>query len=60
MKKIKQFLKEIQAELKKVVWPTRTELINSTILVIISTAFFALIIGAFDQLFVKILSAFLR
>ncbi len=30
-----QFLREVRAELKKVTWPTRTELIQSTLMVLV-------------------------
>ena len=38
IKKIIQFLKEVKIELKKVTWPNRKEVINSTIVVLIATA----------------------
>jgi len=34
------FLKEARAELKKVTWPSRAEVMNTTIVVIIATVFF--------------------
>lgn len=37
------FLKEVQDELKKVVWPTRDEVIRLTVVVI----FVSLVVGAF-------------
>jgi preprotein translocase subunit SecE len=36
-KKIIQFIKEVKQELKKVTWPGRREVINSTIVVLIAT-----------------------
>lgn len=44
----KDFLKNIKAELKKVVWPTKEQLINNTILVIILVVALSLIILGFD------------
>jgi len=41
-KNIVRFFKEIRMELKKVVWPTRKQLVNNTITVLIA----CLIIGA--------------
>ena len=32
----RQYLREVRAELKKVAWPTRKEVINSTIVVLIA------------------------
>jgi preprotein translocase subunit SecE len=53
MKKIVQFCKESIAELKKVVWPTREEIGQSTKVVLISTVVIALILGLMDFLFTK-------
>ena len=50
MKKIIRFFSESYAELKKVVWPSRDEVANSTKVVLISTLIFALILGIVDFL----------
>ena len=46
--KIIGFLKEAKAELKKVTWTTRDELISSTIMVLTVTAMLAVFIGSCD------------
>ena len=48
--KIRKFFSEIVAELKKVTWPTRDELKESTKLVIIATFVVTLVVGLVDQL----------
>ncbi len=48
--KIRKFFSEIVAELKKVTWPTREELKESTKLVIIATFVVTLFVGLVDQL----------
>jgi preprotein translocase subunit SecE len=48
--KIRKFLSEIAAEMKKVTWPTREELKESTKLVIIATIVVTLFVGMIDQL----------
>ena len=48
--KIRKFFSEIIAELKKVTWPTREELKESTKLVIIATFVVTLFVGLVDQL----------
>ena len=48
MAKVFQFFKESRAELKKVVWPTKDDVISSIKVVIISTIFVALILGLLD------------
>ena len=50
MKKIIQFFKESYAELRKVVWPGRDDVISSVKVVIISTVIVAAILGLLDFL----------
>jgi len=52
MKKIIQFFKNSFAELKKVVWPSRSEVVSSTKVVIVSTLIFAVVLGLIDFLLV--------
>lgn len=51
MGKIFGFFKECGAELRKVVWPTRDDVVASVKVVIISTILIAAILGALDMLF---------
>lgn len=44
----KGFLKGVKAELKKVVWPTKKQLINNTVLVVVLILAFAVIVFGFD------------
>ena len=46
--KVKQFLKEVKIELKKVVWPTRKDTIASTSVVLIIVMIIALFLGLVD------------
>ncbi|MBN2351916.1 MAG: preprotein translocase subunit SecE [Spirochaetales bacterium] len=48
MKKIIQFFKDSFAELKKVTWPSRDEVLASTKVVIVTILLVALILGIFD------------
>lgn len=57
MKKIVKFCKESIAELKKVVWPTREDVGQSTKVVLISTVVMAVILGLMDFLFTKGMTA---
>jgi len=50
MKKVIQFFKESYAELKKVVWPGRDDVISSVKVVLISTVIIAAILGFIDFL----------
>ncbi len=53
MKKIVQFCKECVAELRKVVWPSRSEAVASVQVVIVSTIVVALLLGLLDMLFTE-------
>jgi preprotein translocase subunit SecE len=53
MGKVRSFFKESIAELKKVVWPSREDVISSVKIVLISTTVIALILGLLDLLFVS-------
>jgi preprotein translocase subunit SecE len=50
MNKIFRFFQESYAELRKVMWPTQDEVVDSTKVVIVSTLLIALILGMFDAL----------
>ena len=46
--KLTNFSKDVRAEFDKVSWPTREELLNSTYVVLVFSAVFAVLIGLFD------------
>jgi len=50
MKKVIQFIKESYAELRKVIWPGRDDVISSVKVVIISTVIIAAVLGLVDVL----------
>ena len=50
MNKIVQFVKESYAELRKVIWPGREDVISSVKVVIISTVIIAAVLGLVDFL----------
>jgi len=50
MKKIVQFIKESYAELRKVIWPSREDVVSSVKVVIVSTVIIAAILGLVDVL----------
>jgi preprotein translocase subunit SecE len=52
MKKILQFFKDSYAELRKVVWPSKEDVIASTKVVIVSTIVMALVLGLIDFILV--------
>ena len=58
MQRLINFLKEARAELVKVTWPTRKELMESTVLVIVSVMAVSIFIGAVDFVFNQLLQWF--
>jgi preprotein translocase subunit SecE len=50
----KQFLKEVRQELKKVQWPTRTELVAYTIVVLVSVTVLTSYVFGLDFVFSKV------
>lgn len=55
MKKIKQFIEDVRVEMKKVIWPEKDQLINSTVIVIIVSAIFTLFIFFADTIISRII-----
>ncbi len=54
------FLKEVREELKKVVWPTRDEVIRLTSVVIIVSLIVGLYLGGIDFILTKILALVIK
>jgi preprotein translocase subunit SecE len=53
--KIFKFFAETKQELNKVVWPTRQEMVGSTVIVIVTTLILAAFIGAWDFILSQII-----
>lgn len=58
--KASSFLKEVRTEVKKVSWPTRQEVFNYTLIVIISSVVVAMFLGGLDIVFQKSLKYVLQ
>lgn len=50
MNKFVQFVKESYAELRKVIWPSREDVVSSVKVVIVSTIIIASVLGLVDVL----------
>ncbi len=46
-----EFVREVRAELRKVAWPTRNEVVNYSIVVLITVAILTAVIAGLDYLF---------
>ena len=60
MSKIGQFFRESKAESKKVVWPSRDDVVSSIKVVIISTIVVAVILGLLDFAFTEAFRAIMK
>jgi len=50
-KRLGNFLRDVRAELKKVTWPSRNEVVNTTVVVIAATVFFGFYLFFMDVIF---------
>jgi len=53
-KKIAKFFRDVVHELKRVTWPTRKALLTYTVVVLVALAFFSILLGFFDFLFLQL------
>ena len=58
--RIREFVQEVLAEFRKVTWPSRQELINSTTIVIVVTVVLAFFLGVVDISLTKVVERILR
>jgi len=49
--RIKKFFKDYRSEMKKIVWPTRPQVIQNTGVVLVAIIFVAAIVGVLDLVF---------
>lgn len=54
------FLREVQEELGKVVWPTRNEVVRLTLTVILVSLIVGLFLGGLDLILTRILTLFAK
>ncbi len=59
MKKVIKYLKEVRAELGKVTWPKRKEVLKLTLIVLFISGIIAAYVGALDFAFTKFLESLL-
>jgi preprotein translocase subunit SecE len=58
--KTQQFVNEVMTELKKSAWPTRRELIDSTLVVIVTIVMLGVFVASADLIFVRIVGMLTR
>ena len=54
--RVRDFLAEVMVELKKSSWPTRKELIDSTLVVIVTVLILGVFVALADLLFLRIIA----
>jgi len=59
-KRIRNYLADVWAELKKVSWVKRKELFTTTLVVIVFSTIMAVFIGVFDFIFSRLLNLVLK
>jgi preprotein translocase subunit SecE len=60
LRRAQEFVREVLAEFRKVSWPSRQELINSTVVVITVTVVVSLFLGAVDIVLARVVERILR
>ncbi len=58
-KKIAQFINDVQVEMSKVSWPSRSELINSTMIVAVVSILFTIYIFIADNILAWLIGLFI-
>jgi len=52
--RVKEFVQEVLDEFRKVTWPTRQELVNATVVVIVVTVVVAFFLGGVDIVLARV------
>jgi len=60
VRRAREFFREVLVEFRRVTWPSRAELINSTVVVIAVTVVIALFLGGVDILLARVVERILR
>jgi preprotein translocase subunit SecE len=58
--KVSTYFKGVKAEMKKVIWPTKKELVNYTGVVILISAIVGLVVWILDTVILRILSLIIK
>ena len=56
-KRIGEYLTEVKGELKKVTWPTKNDLIKTTIAVLVSSLIFGVFLFIVDMIFSRVINS---
>jgi preprotein translocase subunit SecE len=53
----REFVRDTTAEMKKVTWPNRNEVVNTTVVVLVATVIFAVYLWGCDVIFYQAINA---
>ncbi len=59
-KRIVKYFRDVVHELKRVTWPNRRALLTYTVVVLIALAFFSVLIGLFDYVFLLLINLLVK
>lgn len=59
-KKATGFLKGVRSEFKKIVWPTKKQLVNYTFVVIIMSILLSILVYGLDRIFLELIQLIIR
>ena len=59
LKIVREFFDEVLTEMRKTSWPEQSELVESTLVVIISLVLLGVIVGVYDKVLVEMLKVIL-
>lgn len=54
-----KFFRDQKSEVKKIVWPSKKQVINNTGIVLVAVAIFAVVTGGFDWILGTLIKAFI-
>ena len=57
---VRQYLREVREEMRKVAWPKRPEITRYSIVVVITVVFYTALVGGFDYIFGQMSEWFYR
>jgi preprotein translocase subunit SecE len=58
--RIQEFVRDVLAEFRKVTWPSRSDLVNSTVVVLVVTVVLAFFLGGVDIVLARVVERILR
>ncbi|HBN11387.1 MAG TPA: preprotein translocase subunit SecE [Ruminococcus sp.] len=51
--KVTKYFRDLRSEFKKVVWPTKKQVVNNTLVVLVTIVIFSIFVGGLDTLMFK-------